>query len=60
MSAVLGSPHCWEEGFLVGILDVLEIGRGDLHFMWLNESRENVPGGIQTHFLIVMCVKHDQ
>lgn len=37
---MLGAPHLWEEGVLVGILDVLEIGRGDLHFMWLNRSRD--------------------
>lgn len=55
-SAGLGSPHFGEEGFLVRILDVLEIGRGDLHFMWLNKSRENIPGGVQTYFLKIVCM----
>lgn len=49
----LGSPHLWEEGFLIGILDVLEIGRGDLHFMWLNKNRK-----IKKHFDVVLLPVH--
>lgn len=33
------SPHFGEENFLVGVLDVLEIGRRHLHLVWLHKSR---------------------
>lgn len=38
-SHVLGSPHFRKEGLLIGVLDVLKIGRGDLHLMWLNKQK---------------------
>lgn len=35
-----GSPHLRQEGPLIGILDVLKVGGGDLHLVWLNKSRK--------------------
>ena len=36
------SPHLGQEGPFIGILDVLKVGGGDLHLMWLNESRKQM------------------
>lgn len=41
LSRAFSSPHLRQEGFLIGVLDVLQIGRGDLHFMRLNKSTKN-------------------
>lgn len=35
-----GSPHLGQEGLLVGVLDVLQVGGGDLHLVRLHKSRE--------------------
>lgn len=43
-SHALGSPHFRKEGLLIGILDVLKIGRGDLHLMWLNKQKYRCEG----------------
>lgn len=58
MSTVLGSPHLGEEGVLVGILNVLEIGRGDLHFMWLNRSRDKEQEAFRFRFSCE-CVRRE-
>lgn len=34
------SPHLGQEGPLIDILDVLKVGGGDLHLVWLDKSRE--------------------
>lgn len=36
----LGSPHLRQEGLLIGVLDVLQVGGRDLHFMGLNRRKQ--------------------
>lgn len=45
----LSLPHLRKEGFLVGVLDVLKVGGGDLHLMWLNKARGEGRGSESQH-----------